>query len=215
MPNYSAYPPKIRAIIEPLSQELVALFDEIAAGRIAIDAWQYEVERLLAKNITAAFMAGRGKFSLNESEITKIREWVSKQARYLESFAVDIATHPDDEEFTQKWRNRAASYATSIVNPFYSGETWGIPLPAIPGDMTSQCGQADKCSWHIVKLEGEGNWDATWRLHPAEHCQTCLERARLWKPLQIRNYQLLIPDGMLAKELAEMVKLVQAKSHHT
>lgn len=214
MPDYSSYPPKIQAIIEPLAQELVALFDEVAAGRIAIDAWRYEVERLLAKNITASFMAGRGNFSLSEAEILKVREWVSKQARYLESFAVNIETHPKGEEFTQKWRNRAASYATSIVNPFYSGETWGIPLPAIPGDMTSQCGQADKCSWHIVKLEGEGNWDATWRLHPAEHCQTCIERARLWRPLQIRNYQLLIPDGMLAKELAEIMRDVRTKSHN-
>ena len=48
-----------------------------------------------------------------------------------------------------------------------------------------------KCSWDIKVLDAEaGDYDATWVMHPAEHCQTCIERAAQWAPLQIR-------DGML------------------
>lgn len=206
MPDYSSYPPRIQAILRPLSRELAALIDSVATGSLDVLSWQREVERLLARYISASFMAGRGRFTLDESELAAVRKWVAAQTAYLDKFALEMLNNPVDEgeDFPQKWRNRAVMYATSIVNAFYGGETWGIPLPAMPGDLSSQCGQSDRCSWRIVKLDGRGNWDAYWTLHPAEHCQTCIERARLWNPLQIRDYKLLIPSDMMVKEFSEI-----------
>lgn len=172
MPDYSAYTPRIQAILRPLSRELAALIDSVATGSLDVLSWQREVERVLARYITASFMAGRGRFTLDESELAAVRKWVAAQTGYIDRFAMDMLNDPIDEgeDFPKKWRNRAVMYATSIVQSFYGGETWGIPLPAMPGDGTSQCGQNDKCTWRIVKLSGKGNWDAYWELHPAEHC---------------------------------------------
>ncbi|MCB2129660.1 MAG: hypothetical protein KDE03_11415 [Rhodobacteraceae bacterium] len=48
-----------------------------------------------------------------------------------------------------------------------------------------------KCGWAIRK-RGRSQF-ATWRLGRAEHCDTCLARARSWKNLEIR-------DGVLVSQ---------------
>ena len=62
-----------------------------------------------------------------------------------------------------------------------------LPLPAMPGDGTSQCLTRCRCSWDITKLEGDGNYDCTWVMSDAEHCQTCRQRATDWAPLRVRE----------------------------
>lgn len=208
MPNYSAYPVKVRVVVEALSSVLESAFSSLSEGSLDVYEWKSLVESELAKHITAAFMSGRKRTKLTKAELAQINQWVQAQLSYLDRFAAELELWPDGEEYPPKFKRRALQYASSVVNPFYSGETWGIPLPAMPGDGTSQCGQNDKCTWEIVALEGEGNWDAYWELHPAEHCQTCIERARLWNPLQIRNYRLLLPDEQMAKEFSEMIRRV-------
>ncbi len=48
-----------------------------------------------------------------------------------------------------------------------------------------------KCSLRVEVVDAVANdFDVYWVMHPAEHCQTCIERAAQWNPLQIR-------DGML------------------
>jgi len=60
------------------------------------------------------------------------------------------------------------------------------------GLIAHNCGQFCKCSWRIVWLDREaGDADAYWETHPAEHCQTCIERRKQWYPLKIRDWVLL------------------------
>jgi len=46
----------------------------------------------------------------------------------------------------------------------------------------------DKCRWAIQILSKENqDFNATWKLGIAEHCETCLNRAQNWTQLEIRN----------------------------
>lgn len=100
----------------------------------------------------------------------------------------------EDEKFLRAMKNRAALYANSVVEPYWKASSFGLPLPAYPGDGTSQCMTSCKCSWNIVPLDkNQGDYDAYWVMSPAEHCQTCLQRAHDWNPLQIRGWNLVVP----------------------
>lgn len=55
----------------------------------------------------------------------------------------------------------------------------------------SQCMQGCTCAWDVTELEGDGNYDCTWVMGAAEHCQTCVERAQQWAPLQIRDGEIV------------------------
>lgn len=52
----------------------------------------------------------------------------------------------------------------------------------------SECLTNCKCEWEIgYRMDSSGKRThllATWKLHPAEHCPTCLERAATWNPLE-------------------------------
>jgi hypothetical protein len=53
------------------------------------------------------------------------------------------------------------------------------------------------CEWEIEVIdEDNGDYDAYWRLGKLKNCQTCLERAAQWSPLEIRGSELLIPEEM-------------------
>ena len=61
----------------------------------------------------------------------------------------------------------------------------------IEGIVAHNCLTHCRCDWviHVID-EAAGDADAFWMLGPVEHCQTCLERARRWNPLQIRGWKL-------------------------
>ena len=45
-----------------------------------------------------------------------------------------------------------------------------------------------KCRWAINILDKQNqDFDCTWTLGVAEHCETCLERASEWVQLEVRN----------------------------
>ena len=73
-----------------------------------------------------------------------------------------------------------------VIAPAYS-LAQGLILPAMPGVRTS-CHSNCKCNWDIRKLEGEGNWDCHWRISAVESCDECLQRQRVFNPLQVRNF---------------------------
>lgn len=68
-----------------------------------------------------------------------------------------------------------------------SGFPHGLRLPAMPNDGTSFCSitTSCRCSWD-VQVRGDG-WDCTWTLGQADHCPTCLDRAKMWAPLRIES----------------------------
>lgn len=150
-----------------------------------VDAWQAEISRQLARYHAAAIMAGAGVDSLSKPMTVSVTQDLATQLKFLAKFGVEIQ---DGAQWQNGWNSRAEMYAKSIATPYWRGTTKMLPLPAMPCDGTSQCLTNCLCSWSIVQLEGDNNYDCTWVMGATErHCQTCPERARSWAPLQIRD----------------------------
>lgn len=187
--DLSDLPPALRYLIEALVQEIQNVTGDLASGAATLAQWQSNMIDLLATFYPAAQMAGLDTGDLTDDQITGLVDQVSAQADFLADFAIEIQSA---DTFWQGWNARAESYAGGIKNPYWQGATDMLPLPAMPGDGTSQCLGYCNCGWRIVPLdENAGDFDCYWELESgAAHCQTCTERARQWNPLQIRGFRL-------------------------
>lgn len=179
--------------IESLIARLQSLIDAATGNLEAnlsptqIQEYHEIMEELLSRYHLAAYMTGAGTVEISAEARGKVIEGVAVQLAFLDNFITEIE---DTEEFKAGWENRARQYATSIKVPYWEGKVKLLPLPAMPGDFTTECGQGCKCSWDIKKV-GKDRYEAYWTLHPAEHCQGCLERSRQWNPLVVDNGVLL------------------------
>ena len=84
-------------------------------------------------------------------------------------------------------------YLPAIVHVYdqasigYHGGNGTMPeLPIRPGDGQTECDHWCNCTLGIRHL-ANSDFDVTWDLHPAEHCNDCLTLNKLWTPLRIRN----------------------------
>ena len=188
--DLSDLPPELRYLIEALVQGIQNVTGDLAAGNTTVEQWQSDMLDLLARFYPAAHMAGLDSDELSESAITDLVAQVAAQADFLKDFVLEIA---DADTFWEGWNARAESYAGGIKNPYWQGATDVLPLPAMPGDGTSQCLGNCNCQWRIEPLDEEaGDYDCYWELESgAEHCQTCLERSGQWNPLQVRDFRLV------------------------
>src|SRR3972149_2402591 len=184
----SDLPPSIddvlNELIAKLGAEIQVLMDDYAAKVISLDEWHEKFKALLARYHSAAFMAASGSDFLNQVERRLVDLYVGTQMEFLDNFADAMGA---EEEFKPAWRSRALMYAQAIKAPYWAASAEALPLPAMPGDGTSICLTRCRCHWEITVLdEARGDYDCFWELSPVEHCQTCIERAKAWKPLQIR-----------------------------
>lgn len=154
-----------------------------------VPSWEQEVSRQLARYHSAAYLAGAGADDLSPAARTAVQRDLRTQLDFLSQFAVEIQ---EAAAWQAGWNARAEMYARSIQTPYWRGATRLLPLPAMPGDGTSQCLTNCKCGWEVQQLEGEENYDCYWRLGGVErHCQTCPQRAEEWAPLRVRGGELL------------------------
>ncbi len=182
-------PGPLRFLVEALIAEIQNVTGDLADGDATADEWQADMLDLLAKYYPAALMTGLGTPDLTDEQLDGLADQVSAQADFLKDFAIEIQ---GADEFMPGWNARAESYAGGIKEPYWDGETDMLPLPAMPGDGTSQCLGNCTCSWSIEVLDEEaGDYDCTWVLESgSSHCQQCTERAEQWNPLQIRGFEL-------------------------
>lgn len=186
--NLDGLPRALRWLIGSLVDALGSLFGDTQAGRLTVNQWYSLVQEKIAEYHLASFMAG------NQSEIVPDKAWnglvdqVNAQLEYLTGFKAEIQAAP---EFAAGWQTRAESYAGAIKQPYWTGKTKVLPLPAMPAQGT-QCMSNCGCSWDVKTIdEAKGDYDAYWRRSKDDSCQTCLEREAQWSPVQIRDGVLL------------------------
>lgn len=156
-------------------------------------AWQREMERIIARGHTAAWIAGQAErlgvkpdsplisqARLSRAERAEIRGVVDAQLRYFKGFQADIAGMSEAQI-----KARALLYV-GATQETYSKTRWAdLPLPFHPTE-GSECITRCRCSWEVQKLEGDGNYDAYWKMGAVEvHCTTCPTRAS-GSPYRIR-----------------------------
>ena len=174
------------------TEQVNRLADQLAASDITVQQWlaqmTIEVERLH----TTAYVVGAGGLSeITQEDMQKIASINAQQRGFLTGWAQQLAG--EDEISAAKIKQRAQLYLNAANATLQKATTaaMGMPqLPAYPGDGTTECLVNCKCTWWIKRMPGRGNWDCTWKLAPAEHCDTCNARAVAWSPLQIRSGQI-------------------------
>jgi hypothetical protein len=82
---------------------------------------------------------------------------------------------------------QARMYAGALRASAFTAVTRGLPLPAMPCEGTL-CHTNCKCSWNVVDIDADaGDHDAYWIRGAKDSCQTCVVRAMMWNPVQIRG----------------------------
>lgn len=178
--------PKLDKLIERLSILIGTATDALEADQSRADDWYDTIARQIRHYSLAGFLSGYGSQEAPSKADPLIAQDVATQLKFLRQFKVEIQ---DTKQWQAGWNARAAMYARSIQTPYWRGRTKMLPLPAMPGDGTTQCLTNCKCAWNVVPVDEEaGDYDAYWVYGATEHhCQTCRERESQWSPLQIRG----------------------------
>src|SRR5688500_3201884 len=95
-------------------------------------------------------MTGAGVDTLSPAALAAVRNDVAVQLRCLGKFALTVQSAG---QWERGWQARAQMYAESIKSPYWRGRTKLLPLPAMPGDGTSQCLTRCRCAWDISEVE--------------------------------------------------------------
>lgn len=182
--------PKVPTTLVRLLEQLTTTLAEEGTDE---ETWEDAFAEALARYHLAAYAHGAG---LNVHQLTPqdhklVQAVVDRQKEYLQGFkqAFSEGRYADR---TPVALHRADMYADATLGTWWMGHTRGWPLPAWPGDGTTQCKTRCRCSWNISQLSGDGNADATWLLGNADHCQTCMQRSEEWAPLHIRDGEVQI-----------------------
>lgn len=179
-------PRALRRLLGQVRRAVEAMTDTLEAGELTADQWRDSMADTLTRAYPTAYKTGAGSPPDPAADKLLVQQ-VAAQLKYLDRFTVEIKSGP---EWQAGWNSRAAMYAEGIKVPYWQGATKVLPLPAMPGE-GSQCLTNCGCIWDVQQLDGDGNWDATWRLGASENCQTCVQRASDWAPLKIRAGRLI------------------------
>lgn len=178
--------PKLDRLIKRLSVLIGMATSALEADQSRIDDWYDEIARQLRRYSLAGFLGGYGGQEIPKTADSKLAQDIKTQLDFLSQFKVEIQ---GAKEWQAGWNARAEMYARSIQTPYWRGATKMLPLPAMPGDGTTQCLTNCRCAWNVVPVDEEaGDYDAYWVYGATErHCQTCRERESQWSPLRIRG----------------------------
>jgi len=179
--------PLARALTQRFGADLDSLVDRFIAGEIDALEWHAAMRDQLRTMHSAYYRLGRGG-SLAQSDLARLEARLAQQYQFLEAWRDELAAGRVPNAAAM--RARARLYLNAGNASLQDGRSAAIglpPLPAVPGDGTTICRANCKCTWQIVSLPGEGNFDCYWRLRPAEHCPTCEARAAAWFPIRARG----------------------------
>lgn len=147
----------------------------LAAGG-SVDRWEQEMARILAREHTAALIAGTAERAgvpvnpglfrgLSRAERAELNATVKAQLGYLKRFADDVRA---GRLSPAQIAARAELYAGPARATYYRSRYIGLPF--YPADGGTPCLSNCKCSWR----EEEGVY--YWQLSASEHCNGCLDR---------------------------------------
>lgn len=202
-------PKSLQTLLDKLRAAIALIMRDMETGELTKVKWRDAMKALMMRFISASFMTGQESPLVGVTEQGYIYDYVKAQLGFIDNFYLSIVSSP---EFQEGWKTRAESYANGIVAPYWKGKTKMLPLPAMPGDMTTPCGQLCACLWDIKTIDEDNNdYDCYWvlnasRIVETEHCQTCEQRSIEWNPIKVRDGRLIIPQGEAGKEYIEHIQ---------
>jgi hypothetical protein len=177
-------------VAQRIAEGITTLGQGVSGGQLSPDQWQAEMARLLMAGGLASYAEGRGVpiDQLAPRTRAEIARYLSGQVDYLNRFADEI----DADGWKPGYEARAQMYGRSLRALYEKGATFGLPLPAMPGE-GSECLTNCRCRWRVEWIDRENlDADCYWVMGQAEHCPTCQDRADKWAPLRIRGGKLRV-----------------------
>lgn len=205
----SATVSSVRSLIKMQQDRARVLTQRMLDSRITVNEWQSGMQTIIKHTTLATAMMGSGTWTLSQASISRAESAIVQQYAFLANFAQSMARTPMSDAAGNTVA-RAAMYPRSAIATYWKERTIRtigmITLPAYPADGTAVCLTNCRCQWQITmlrptKLENGVqlvNANAVWKRHPLDNCPTCRERARLWRPLRIRNGAI---EGQAAPQL--------------
>lgn len=160
------------------------LADRLAAGEITTNRYVEEMRGLIKTTYLDEYaLAHGGRNNMTSRDFGIVGNMCRDQYSYLNNFAGEINAgdlSPAQIRARGRMYIESASQAYERAQAEVRGISGPHALPAYPGDGSTACRSNCRCSWEY--RETETTWEATWTLHPAEHCEDCLSRASEWAP---------------------------------
>ena len=160
------------------------LSEQVFTGDLTIGAWEEAMRAELRQlHSSAAAIAKGGWDQMTSADWGRLGTPLREQYKYLHGFATTIAEQSDTISL-KAIQARARMYGRATSNTaalIQAGAIIESLLPWIPGDGSTNCLVNCRCRWDlkIIKVDkksGDKTVRAVWRLSPAEHCETCIDR---------------------------------------
>jgi hypothetical protein len=158
-----------------------ALVKELFAGNLRSNQWAAQLRQLIRSTYIDEYAAANGgilNFGVKDSQI--VSKMLTQQWQYLYQFQQDLNA---GKLSLLQAQARARMYLESATQAFERGqsEAWDMDaLPAYPGDGQTACHANCRCHWKIE--ETDKDFECTWVLGDAEHCDDCVNNATQWAP---------------------------------
>lgn len=194
-------------LIGEFGDEAAALTSRLEAGEITVARWQAEFEALIARYHTTSLMLGLRETVLGQGASAYLLRVVATQYEFLANFGIEIQ---DAAEWQAGFTARAEMYAGAIKEPYWTGDTQFLPLPAMPAEGT-QC--LSNCLVGETIVAGPRPLASFERLYtgPVVEIRTFGGNRITCTP----NHPILTPDGwMPAKEIKKGHYLVCGRPLH-
>jgi len=175
-------------LVDKRRDRVTDLVGDLAAGKIGVNTFGDAMRGEIRAVTIAQYLLGRGgRGSMGSDDWGRTGGLIASQNRYLLGFLQRIREQQANGVFSEKQTAMIARmYMSSSTRAFEMATTAarGLPtLPRYPGDGQTRCLTNCRCRWKIT--DRRSDWLCYWVLGAAEHCEDCIELARLYNPLII------------------------------
>lgn len=164
------------------NDDVTGLAAKVYSGEMTIGKWEESMKSLIRGLHTSVTSIKKGGWDqMSWSDWGKMGTPLREQYKYLHGFAKTIETNKDTIslkaiEARAKMYGNAAQATGDIVN---TDAEIRSKLPWMPRDGSTECLVNCLCRWQLQVLNKTNKFQmvqATWRVSPAEHCDTCIGR---------------------------------------
>lgn len=182
----------LRLRIDLFNRDMEGLVRSVMEGRITLGFFEEEMRTQLRLLHTGAMAIGKGSWlEVTSSDWGRVGASLRQQYQFLHNFIKDI--YDRRETITEEmiaWRAKLYGLkAAHTATLGQAGDMIGY-LPWMPKDGSTRCLNGCMCTWEFSETsEGAPSGmkivQATWTLHPSEHCETCLDREGHTVPIEL------------------------------
>lgn len=147
-------------------------------------------------HLAAAVIAEGGTQNATPQTLALAQGQVNTQLAYFDNWIAELRQQAaqGDLPSADYIANRARLYGKAAGETAQRAQVQARGLPVLPfyPKQATKCHVGCKCTWDIRVIDAvNGAYDCYWQLAEAEHCLTCMARARACNPLRVRRGQIV------------------------